>query len=357
MGRNLVTPEAMARKEVRRVYFNSAVAVNAGQALCFQRTTGTAANADEKRDNYVELPSASNNMWFAGVSADTKAAQTGGQWINMYEPGAVCPVAVRDDTVVGVTHLTFIGQGADAGYFRSAGLDGGFRGRGSCLALQTVTAQLAGETDGTGELDTTGLILTGVGFDTPTGHVAAGDKVQIVHGDDGAVAVIPGEYTVSSVTSDTVLVLTAVAAETGGTPVCNYYVVAAGAPTLALAKLEDGEESGGIDFVCTGTGAALSVPAVPLIGGMTFCFGPLNIAGNATYTLADGTHNGMRKGFYLTGALTTSDIAITVTSGGSIVAAGGLLATASLDGIGEIWAGTWYASDWHTDMYNGVLAS
>jgi len=47
-------------------------------------------------------------------------------------------------------------------------------------------------------------------------------------------------------------------------------------------------------------------------GGITQITGGITLTANATATLADGVLQGMRKGVRLVGAMTTSDVVVTV---------------------------------------------
>jgi hypothetical protein len=80
---------------------------------------------------------------------------------------------------------------------------------------------------------------------------------------------------------------------------------------LCLARLEDGEQSGLIDLFTPTAGA---ISTLPSLYGITY-FQAATIASDCTFTLADGTKVGQRKGFVCEGEPTTSTIIITVTSG------------------------------------------
>ena len=94
-----------ARQYKRKVYFAGSTALRKGQGVCYDRDYGTAGNVDGRRDKNVEIPSTTNGRWFAGVTERAYNAVTGGQWIDIYEPGSVCEVAIGVDTVVNSTIL------------------------------------------------------------------------------------------------------------------------------------------------------------------------------------------------------------------------------------------------------------
>jgi hypothetical protein len=116
------------------VWFTGATALSEGQGLCYDYDRGTAANADAKRMNFVELPSITNARYFAGVAARSYAAVSGGQFIEIYLPGSACNILAMVSATLGSGILTCEAGGTYAGYFRYAG----FEGEGSAVPLQTV---------------------------------------------------------------------------------------------------------------------------------------------------------------------------------------------------------------------------
>lgn len=121
---------------VETVWFAGNTAISEGQGLCYNSDYGTATSADGRRANYVEVPTITNNMNFAGVAARDYPAAAYGQFIEIYNPGSTCNVLTNVDTVVNTGIITCIAGGGDAGDFYT----GGFAGRGSAVPLQTVTA-------------------------------------------------------------------------------------------------------------------------------------------------------------------------------------------------------------------------
>ena len=78
---------------------------------------------------------------------------------------------------------------------------------------------------------------------------------------------------------------------------------------LVQAYLEEGPQSGLVEVI-----TPTNVLMTPMLNGVTY-FTACDIAvGNATATVADGTKLGQKKAFFCEGAMTTSDIVITVTT-------------------------------------------
>lgn len=107
------------------------------------------------------------------------------------------------------------------------------------------------------------------------------------------------------------------------------------------ALLEDGEQSGLIEVVQL---EAADTAMTFMVGGVTILIG-VGLTADATFTLADGTLPGEKKGFVvLDTAITTSDAVVTVTSGimGNGHATGtGTLATITLNAANEYAYLTW----------------
>ena len=122
---------------VASLWFAGSTAVKEGQGFCYNWDYGTATASEPKRGRYIEVPTITNSDFFAGVAKSEYPAVSGGQFIEIYLPGAVCNVWVTVDTVIGVGTVTFQMAGANAGLFTSAI---GLCGRGTAQPLQTVTA-------------------------------------------------------------------------------------------------------------------------------------------------------------------------------------------------------------------------
>jgi len=116
------------------VWFTGSTALLEGQGVCYDFDSGTATAYDGKRLNRVELPSQTNNRWFAGVARRAYAASSGGQFIEIYGPGSTCNILSKVSNTLGSGRTTCIAGGTYAGYFERAG----FEGKGSAIPLQTV---------------------------------------------------------------------------------------------------------------------------------------------------------------------------------------------------------------------------
>ncbi|KKK67734.1 hypothetical protein LCGC14_2951130, partial [marine sediment metagenome] len=74
----------------KRVFFTGDTALPRGWGLDYDADRGTDTVADGKRNRYVELPTTSNNMHFAGVTQRAYSAVVGGQWVDIFAPGSTC---------------------------------------------------------------------------------------------------------------------------------------------------------------------------------------------------------------------------------------------------------------------------
>lgn len=115
-----------------------------------------------------------------------------------------------------------------------------------------------------------------------------------------------------------------------------------GTAGLIYTTLEEGPQSGGVQLFTLATleaGGAIT----PSLYGVTY-FPVATIANaNATYTLADGTWIGQKKGFICEGTMTTNDIVVTVTSP-SLIAA---VATAGYDVCTMDAAAEYLVAEWN----------
>lgn len=128
-------------------WFTGSTALTAGYCLCYDSNRGTATSSDQTRWAYVEAPTQDNNNAFAGVIAASKAAVTGGQEVELYLPGSVCPCYVSDASVTLGDYLTFyVGSGSSAGAAQGTPLyagtlsTAGYMGAGTVEVLQTLSA-------------------------------------------------------------------------------------------------------------------------------------------------------------------------------------------------------------------------
>lgn len=335
------------------VWYSGIDGVRKGEAFCYDVSTGTSTEYDGKRHNYVTRPEAVNAGAFAGVAARNYPPSGTGNLVEIYLPGSQgVEIALGADTVINTGLLTFQvggGNGA-AGRFVKAG----FAGRGSAVPRQTVTAVLESSMTGGWSLATDGKTLTVVS----TAGISAGDTVILLGGEDegSGKAIVPGRYTVASITSDTVLVLnaSAVAEAPAAALTCTGYAFT-GNPTCQ-ADLLEGEESGGVEFVSPpNTGAADAMTYMP--SGVTYILGGITIGtAAANGALANGAVFGQKKGFYCLGTLTTNDATVTPATAGlqntvtdAIETAGNgaplALVSAAFDAANEflflVWYGIW----------------
>lgn len=248
MSQNQVKYKKQHRVEPRAVWFSGDVALLKGQIVCYDIDDTDPISGT--KSSYVAVPKLTNNRAFAGVVARAYLATTGGQSIEIYEPGSVADILV-DKTV-------FVGD------------------------------YVTGEIGGTNRVNSDGR-FSNQGF---TGRGTA----RITEA---------GTFSASLI--------------------------------LVEAFLMDGEESGLTERILPVTGAAVQ----SMIGGMTY-YQAVTIAGDCTTVLADGGYQGQKKGFLCEGAVATSNIVVTVTSGlapnpagAGITAAFAAMATITLDGADD----------------------
>lgn len=356
-----MTYPGVARTKPRRVFFSGTTALVKGQGLCYDRDYGTAASNEGERDTRVQLPDNTNNQFFAGVVSKDYAANAAGQWVEIYEPGSVCEIAIQIGTTVRSTRLTCSAATGQPGRFGPAG----FPGRGTAVALQTITALtddtasvgvISSSLDGTATVNTTPWkTISKAGL---FANAIAGDYVYVIGGATTATMatrVTVGRYTIASVTDDDNAVMTTAITTVDSEIAC--YVVR-GNPTC-LAYLYDGDESGLTEWVTPYTDGSGTTPITTMVSGYTFLYGGSTLGtGNAIDTLADGLFIGMTKGYRLMGALATSDVAITVTTGKTYDPAGadfsnalGALGTLTFDTADEYWVGEWDGVAWCTKSF------
>jgi hypothetical protein len=226
---------------------------------------------------------------------------TGTAWVTINEPGSVCDIALGSDSVIDSTILHALAGSGAPGKFRD---DRGLIGAGAALALQTVTSgKLVESLDGTAVVATKTVTKTGL-----FAGAVAGDKLVILASctSAGAAGATAGVYTISEVTSNDVAVLATAPGD--GDLAC--YVVS-GNPTCLAYLFPEGDSSGCIQWIAPLNNAASEA----MVGGFTHILGGVTLAtGDSTHTLANGTRIGQKKGFRLSGALTTQDYYISPTS-------------------------------------------
>lgn len=301
------------------VWYASTDAISEGEGFCYNTDYGTAASFDGRRGNHVERPTVSNNKAFAGVAARNYPASSTGQFIEINCPGSRgVKIALGLDTVLDVGLLTFCvagryNVGASTGLKTDAGrfYTGKYRGRGSAIPRQTVTALLEASMVGAWSLATDGKTLT---VSSTTG-ISAGDTVVLVGGaDDGTGTVKPGKYSVASITSPTVLVLatSAVDVTPAGALTCTGYAYT-GNPTCQ-ADLLDGDESGGVEFINLPNAGGDTQPY--MVGGVSYVCGGVTLAADAEVEFAQGTLPGETKAFIVIGTLTTNTFVVDLVTNG-----------------------------------------
>jgi len=327
-------------------WYTGTDALMQGEAICFDTDRGTATSLDRKRNNYVERPSTSNNLAFAGVAVRDYSAQSGGQMVEVYRPGSRgVYVALGVDTVVDTGQLTFqVGGGAGAGRFVVAG----FPGCGSIIPRQTVTAVIESSMIGAWSLDAAGTTLT---MSSTTG-LSVGDSVILVGGeDDGTGVVVPGKYTILTIPgTTTVTIASAVDTTAAGALLCTGYAYT-GNPKCQ-ADLSTGDESGGAEFVSTPEDGGAAVMTI-MAGGFTYVCGGVAVGtAVANGALAEGTYPGARKGLAGLGTLTGFGVTVTPAATGYKVT-GATLTTVTIDAADEIWTGVW-AGAWACASLKGA---
>ena len=115
---------------------------------------------------------------------------------------------------------------------------------------------------------------------------------------------------------------------------------------LLFGSLEDGDQSGGVELVTPANGAMTI-----MVGGVTYFPATAIAGGNATYVLADGIFFDQRKGFICEGAMTTSEIVITVTTempvgGYPFTAPAGAFNTFTMNAAAEYLMAQWNGKAW-----------
>ncbi len=319
------------------VWYEGTDALKEGEGLCYNADYGTATAANARRGNIVERPSSSNNNNFAGVAArNYSAVSTGGRLIEICIPGSVCKVALGIDTVVNTGIVTCQAGGA-AGRFTFAG----YKGRGSAVPLQTVTAVLERTVDGTGSLATDGVTLTVA----DSSDMSIGDTVVFLGSEDEGASktIVAGKYTIASITDSTTIVLsaTAVSATPAAALTCSFYIYT-GNPTC-LARLLDGEESGLVEMVSPPNAGVVGLAY--MAGGVSYINGGVTLAADADVTLADGVNLGDKKGFVCMGTMTTSDVTVDLATAGVGLVGTTLAEVNAIDAAADAayfeWTGLW----------------
>ena len=338
----LIPYHAPKKAPVMHVYFTGSTAVKRGQGLCFDTdySSGTitghaATDATDQRLRRVELPASGNNLRFAGYAVQDYPARTGGQIVEMAHGEGWAFVLAGVDTVLDTTYLTVSVAPGVQGYSDYQG----FMGKGTALALQTDAGvvkftSLDGSTAAATSGGVTTITKTGIGTAS-----SVGDRLVVYGGATtaGAAAGTAGVYPILTITdANNVTIGTDLGAARIACKVLDD------ADHVVLAYIFDGPESGLTDWTSPRNDAASS--PVPMVGGVTFVIGGVTLGtGVSTFTLADGTVNGLRKAFVGMGTLTTNGFVVTVTSGEQKDGASAL-DTATIDAANEFIALEWAGS-------------
>lgn len=367
MSQNTPSFSQNTRVNPRRVFFTGTTALERGQSLCYDRDRGTAANVDGTRDQYVELPSSTNNRWFAGVCANDYVANASGQWIEIYEPGSVCQISTLIATTVASTRLTAMAGGgnAAAGKFVPIGLPG----RGSALALQTVAvvtgptdysvAPISNSLDGSATYTSASLTVTKTGAfaNVPATANLQGNEYIVVLagaqdnvGSGASITPTAGRYLISSKTSDDAVVVSSAIA----TANCDIAFYCVRGNPLVLAQLDEGPESGMVQYLSLYTDGSGTTAVAAMVGGETRIFGGFDLdVGDTVDTLADGDQPGLLKRFHLLAAITTNDHLITVATGVQLDGSTSL-GSMEFDGADDRSVLQWFPPHWKLMANSGT---
>lgn len=330
--RNIVNYRKQAYSKKAVFIYLGTAALKKGHGMCFDLDYANADVTGEKVTDpfgarglkVIEKPSNSNNMAFAGVLTQNYPARTSGmQIVELALPGGCAMIAQRFASTINGESLACHAGGGDAGIF---GLRG-FRGRGSAIPLQTLTAATLGDlahTSLTGIAtavysSSTGLTtITSSGAGTALGYdsvaIACSDYEMTVLG--GADDTYGGDATSGELATKAVYpCVQATGANTftvtGDTSDCDLTITVTKKNLLRLAYLEDGQESGLLEILSPQDAVAVQ----SMVGGVTLLCGGYTMAAASTAVLADGLVEGQLKGFVGLGTLGTSDYTVTVTSG------------------------------------------
>lgn len=345
---------------MRTVWYSGVDALKRGEAVCYDSDRGTAGSIDLERCNYVEKPTVANSSEFAGVAKETYLARSTGGFIEIYVPGSKCvPVALAANTVLGTGILSFICQGrynigASAGLSDSGGrfYTGKFRGRGSVIPRQTVTAALELETDGAGwSLATDGVTLTVA----DSSAMSPGDTVLLFGGrDHDPGTVIPGKYLIDTVPDGTSVVLASSALDvTPSGALSCIGIIYTGNPT-AICDLLDGPESNGIEFLNAPDAGSAAMPHKTL--GLTYVQGGITLGADVDVALAQGTLDGDKTAFVLLGTLTTNEFTIVPVVAGVVLAGTALTSIDGFDAAADAGYLEFKGTKWHTQDIAGGAA-
>jgi len=356
--RNLIEYRKQSHMERGTFITYETGALRKGYGMCFDFTYASSEAGETLNDNFggrgmrtVVTPKPGNNLAFAGVLCQDYPALpqhlqgSGPRVVDLWLPGSCAEIAVGIATVANSTRLSCL-----AGTEVNVGglfVEGALPGRGRAIALQT-KATGAGKVIGS-SIDGTATYATATKTITKASlfaNAAVGDRVIVVAGE----ATRPGEYIITQVASANAVVVNKDVSATNGAKLAIYVI--SGNPTV-LAYLEDGEESGLVEFVTPVSGS--SQP--PMRAGTTIIMGGITIAADAIPALANGLCIGERKAFKCTGTITTGDYLVTPSVTGLQLDGATALVSAELDGANDYTELRWNGQKWRAMENMGTTLS
>jgi hypothetical protein len=136
---NVMTyPGVVLDQKVKRCFFEGSTAITKGYGYAYNRDSGTAATAEQKRSTNIEVLTYANAADFAGVALESKAAVTGGQFVDIACPGSDCLVYTSETSLtVNSGRIHCRADATAPGVFINKA---GIKGNGSAVPLQTISA-------------------------------------------------------------------------------------------------------------------------------------------------------------------------------------------------------------------------
>jgi len=364
MDKSLNSPLKDSNRIIEWVWYEGTDALYEGEPVCYNTDyAGDGVTyAEARRGSHVERPTASNNTAFAGVAARNYSAKSTGQFIEINCPGSKCVrVALGVDTVINTGILTFTVAGRyDVGASTGLKTDcrfytGKYRGRGSAIPRQTVTAVLLAGMTGGWSLANDGVTITATG--AAAAGVAAGDTVVLLGGaDDATDTVVPGKYTVSSVGTNTIVISSSAGAATTPTSACTCTGYAYTGNPTAICDLLDGEESGGVEFINLPNAGGDNQPY--MVGGLSYVCGGVTLTNDAECELAPGVLPGDKKAFAVLGTLTgnTFVVDLATTNGIKLDGSSALAEINAMDAAADACYLEFHGVRWFTQDITGGTA-
>lgn len=134
---SITYPGVVLDQKVKRVFFEGSTAITKGYGYAYNRDSGTAATAEQKRSTNVEVLTYANAIHFAGVALESKPAVSGGQFVDIALPGSDCFVYTSETSLTVNANDLHCEVSATPGVFINKM---GLKGPGSCKVLQTISA-------------------------------------------------------------------------------------------------------------------------------------------------------------------------------------------------------------------------